>query len=262
MKEGDAYNAANTNAEIDDAIADVNSLTFAENVRPRSLTRHHMRSLLEDDEAEEKNNGRGFSVDSDFANWSTTQAFRQYSNEIAPTGAHPKNFQTVAGIGPGAGVGWRLLSTSAGSVANMCQVRWPAAGSTWANYNSVLISASVCIGLSATAGQMLPTENCFALSLVIEDSAGNYYCVPRTIRFFNATTSAGERLSLTALLFPSDLVVAANTHGGSANVRRVILAFGRLDPTQIPPDAIAGVGYIEVGPFNITQMPLKHGTLA
>jgi hypothetical protein len=97
---------------------------------------------------------------------------------------------------------------------------------------------------------------------VIEDSGGNYYCVPRTIRFFNALTTGGERVSLTELLFPSDLVAAAAAHGGSANARRVILAFGRLDPTQIPPDAIAGVGHVELGPFNITQMPLKHGTLA
>ena len=263
MKEGDAYNSTNTNAEIDAAIADVNSLTLATHVRPRSLGRHHLRSLLADDEAEEKNKGHGMLVHIANTDWPGTDAFVEYGNElegpVAGSGGHPRNFQKVLGIGPGDGIGWRLVSRD-GTLGNMCQVRWPAGGSTWANYNSVLISASVCIGKNATGGQVTNPKNCFALSLVIEDSAGNYYCVPRTIRFFNAQSSVGERLSLTALHFPADLAAAAASHGGSANVRRVILAFGRFDPSPTPVVLNAN-GHIEIGPFNITQMPLKHGTL-
>ena len=266
MKEGDTYNAANINSEIDAAITDVNNLTLATHVRPRALGRHHLRSILADDEGEDKNNGHGMLVHIPNANWSNTSAFVEFSNELngppasPAAGGHPRNFQTVFGIGPGDGIGWRLVSRD-GTVGNMCHVQWPATGSTWPNYNSVLISASVCIGKNARAGQInSEAQNCFALSLVIEDSLGNYYCVPRTIRFFNAQTSVGERLSLTALLFPADLAAAAASHGGSANVRRVILAFGRLDPSSTPV-VINGKGYVEIGPFNITQMPLKHGTL-
>jgi len=271
MKEGDNYNAANTNAEIDALLTDVNGLTFADNLRPRSLRKDHLPSILADDDCTDTNKGDGMDVGSVFANWpgSATGAFRHYSNVLSPDGSHPKDFQVFValpgGIGPGSGVGWRSVCRNA-VVANQCNVEWVPA-SPWSEYDSILVSASVCVGVWDNGGtQEVPAvasfDHCFALCLAIEDSGGNLYCVERTIRCFNVRSVAGERVSLTALLTDADLTAAAVAHGGSANARRVTLMVARFEPYKTVRPAIDGDGYIELGPHNITQLPLHHDTLS
>lgn len=262
MKEGDAFNAANTNADVDALIAAVNSLTFDENVQPRALDAQHLPGLLGDDASTDKMKGDGMLVTTPAVGWSSTTAFQAYSNELAPAGVHPKNLQTFIGLGPGGGAGWRRVARS-GVAANACAVSWPA-GTTFSNYSGVLISASVVIGHSDYGEQgdaVTPSSSCFALAIAIKDSLGNFYAIPRSVRCFNSTTSVGERVSLTTVITQADLDAAAISHGGNADIDTAVLVFGRFLPTTVPTAPIAGVGSVGLGPYNIMQMPMHYGTL-
>lgn len=280
MKEGDAYNAANTNAEIDDLVTDINDLTFADNVRLRSLGPQHLPSIMSVDDGVDVNRGDGMNVGSPSSDWPgsvlSSIAFDNYKNALSPdtSGAAtwPKDIQVFdsspIGATGGTDVGWRIVASSS-AIADSCSVVWGAGGTTWSDYDSVLISASVCIGHNETGyisgGELFTLDhwkNCFALAFAIEDTAGNRYCVPRTVRCFQAITSVGERVSLTALLKASDLTAAAASHGGNANARRVSLIFGRFIPDKTTVEKLANKGSVQLGPFNITQTPMHHGTLS
>jgi len=271
MKEGDTYDAANTNAEIDSLVTLVNDLTFADNVRPRALGSQHLPSVLANDDGVDVNRGDGMNVGTAYPNWPASGfAFDDYSNVLSPSprSGNPVDIQTFVAspVGAGAGIGWRVVSSSA-SIADSCSVVWGVGGTTWSDHESILVSASICIGRnSRDQGQGLSEfpiwQHCFALAFAIEDTAGNRYCVPRTVRCFQAITSLGERVSLTALLNADDLTAAAAEHGGNANARRVSLIFGRFIPDDSSSDDLDGVGWIALGPFNISQMPMKHGTIS
>lgn len=266
MRDGDAFNAATTNAPIDDLVAQVNGLTLEDNVRPRGLTDSHLPSILADDAGTDKLKGDGMLVGNTSADWPGTVAFEAYSNELAPVGVWPKDLQVVAGEGPGGGAGWRVISRGGISPA---KVTWPV-GSDFTDYTGCLVSASVVIGHadnSASIGGeiflMAGRDHCFGLALALKtQTAGNYYVIPRTFRGFNGLTNVGERVSLTTLLTQADLVAAYGLVGGSESLVEVALVFGRFLPTKTPGYAIEPNGHIELGPYHITQMPFHHGTLA
>lgn len=265
MRDGDAFNATNTNATVDDLINRVNNLTLEGNVKPRSLQEAHLPSLLGDDAGTDKLKGDSMGVSIPAADWPGTIAFQSYSNELSPVGAWPKDLQAVAGEGPGGGAGWRVVSRSGVSPA---KVTWPE-GTDLTDYASVLVSASVVIGhadnTAFTGGelfQMAGRDHCFGLALALKTTAaGNYYVIPRTFRGFNGLTSPGERVSLTTLLTQLDLDAAVPLVGGAATLVEVALVFGRFLPTKTPGYSIEPNGHIELGPYHITQMPFHHGTL-
>jgi len=271
MKEGDTYDAANTNAEVDVLVTSVNGLTFADNVRPRSLGGQHLPSILDNDDGVDRNRGDGMDVGTSYLDWPASAAFDQYSNALSPAPrlGNPVDIQVFVAspVGAGAGVGWRVVSSSA-SISDSCSVVWGAGGTDWADYDSLLVSASICIGHENRIGVIAQDEtfdswkHCFALAFAIEDTAGNRYCVPRTIRCFQGRSSVGERVALTALLNSADLTAAAAEHGGSADARRVSLIFGRFIPDDNSAGNLNGIGHIELGPFNISQMPMKHGIIS
>lgn len=262
MKEGDPFNAATINPEIDTLITEVNSLGLEANVRPRSLGRQHLVGLLSDDVGTDKNKGDGMQVGVASATWATSVAFETYSNELPPAGGWPKVLQPAAAppLGPGAGANWRRVAR-AGSAANECRVSWPS-GTTFNDYAGYLISASICVGRSTAGSDASNEDTCFALAIATQDSAGNYYVVPRSIRMFNAFTVAGERVSLTCLLTQTDLAAAAAATGGSANILTATLVFGRFVPSKTPSFSVDGSGGIALGPYNITQVPLHYGALS
>ena len=266
MRDGDAFNAANTNQTVDALIERVNNLTLEGNVKPRSLQDAHLPSLMGDDAGTDKLKGSSMGVFAPTADWPGTTAFQAYNNELAPLGAWPKDLQVVAGEGPGGGAGWRVVSRSG---VDGARVTWPE-GTDLTDYTSVLVSASVVIGhadnTAFTGGeifQMAGRDHCFGLALALKTTAaGNYYIIPRTFRGFNGLTSPGERVSLTTLLTQADLNAAQGLLGGTAAMVEVALVFGRFLPTKTPGYTIEPNGHIELGPYHITQMPYHHGTLA
>jgi hypothetical protein len=265
MNEGDSYNAANTNAEIDALLADINALSLDTHVEPRALDRQHLVGLLADDASTDSNKGDGMQVSVAAADWPGTNAFEQYSNALSPDGANPKNFQVflagAGGRGPGGGVGWRRIAR-AGGAGNECKTTWPG-GTTIGDYERVMVTASIAIGDAIGGEGVANIDNCFSLAIAVKDDGANYYCVERSIRNFTGMTVSGQRLSITTFLTQADLDAAAVAHGGTATITEALLVFGRWESaTGGAISAIDGVGYIELGPYNISQLPMRAGALA
>lgn len=265
MNEGDAFNAAKVNAEVDALVTKVNALTLEANVRPRALGRKHLVGLLSNDAGTDKNKGDGMNVGTAYTDWSSRAAggaFEAYSNELPPAGGWPKVIQPTGAppLGPGSGASWRRVARG-GVAGNECKVTWPS-GTTFNDYAGYLVSASICVGDCAAGSEASFENSGFALGIAIVDNAGNYYVVPRSVRLFNPFTVEGERVSLTTLLKQTDVAAASVATGGPANVVAATLVFGRFLADKTPSITLNGNGDVELGPYNITQVPIHYGALS
>jgi len=265
MNEGSPYNAATLNALLQSLLAGVNNIVLETSVLPRAFDAQHLPSLLAGERGTDVMKSDGMDVTSTHSPWVTQSAmgasvaYDVYSNELAPAGGWPKNLQTIAGLGPGGGAGWRRISNG-GGVGTECKVSW-APGSTFNDYPGYMVAGSVAIGHTSAAQPLTHDTHGFALAFAIQDSAGNFYVVPRTVRMFCGMTSPGERVSLLTMLTQADLVAAAASHGGNADVADVTMVFGRFDINNAGVD-IRALGGIELGPYNIMQLPLQFDTLS
>lgn len=260
MNEGDAYNAANANAQVDGLIIGVNGLDIDDDVEPRALHTQHLVGLLADDASTQSNKGDEMQVTVSAADWPGGNAFENYSNELSPAGANPRNFQVFAGIGPGAGVGWRRVAR-AGSTTHEGKVVWPS-GTTISQYQRLTLTASVCIGDFALGEGLSTVNSCFSLAIAIKDNGSNYYCLPLSIYCYNAMSVMGQRLSITTHINQAILAAAAVAHGGTATITEAVLVFGRWEAAEGGAVSnIAGVGHVELGPYNISALPLRAGTM-
>ena len=269
MNEGTLYNAAEVNALIQQLLDGVNNLTLETAVLPRAFDAQHLPSLLDGDLGTDVMKEDGMGVSGAHSPWisqstlNTSVGYDVYSNELAPAGSWPKNLQVMAGgptagLGPGAGAGWRRIANG-GSAAAECKVTWPS-GTTFNDYPGYLVAGSVAIGHGSPGAQNLTADtHGYALAFAIRDSAGNYYVVPRTVRMFCETTTTGERVALMTMLTQTDLDAAALTHGGNADVTEVVMVVGNFD---ISNSGVTIAPSIELGPYTIMQLPLQFDTLA
>ncbi len=262
MREGDRFNAVNTNAEIDDLITKVNGLTV-DDVQPRAFQKVHLPSILHDDPLSSGNKGDGHSVTVTSANYPVVGVgYSLYTNALDPDPGFPKNFQTFNALGPVAGVGWNRIARGS-VVGNELKVVFNNA-TKLSSYFGVLISASINIGNSdlGLAQNIANIDNSFALAIAIKDSTGAYYCIERSVYCFTAMTVMGQRVSITTLIKQSDLDAAALAHGGNADINEAVLVFGRFDGSGAADQAMSGSGGVELGAGNISGLPLHADTLS